>query len=771
MLKDSSPPDGRAGEQPEYKKYLKEARKLEQEDDYQGALKCYNRAIELAPDSLLVRLSRAGHYMNRLMFREAIVDYNKAIELTPDNSPAYFGRAMAYLGLEDTEKALADFTKSIELDPNKDLLYSGRANLYMEMDRLDDALSDYNKAVKLSPQKSYVYSGRAWVYQALDKFDEALADYNKAIELNTKDYGTYWGRAELYRKMGRLDDALSDYNTVIQSNPKEHIFYLKLAEFFEETNKPDEALLNYDRAIKARPDYFLPYMLRARFYEKIGQTDKVPADYSRAIEVLPDAPGPYLERAEFYKRQGDRLDLALADAQKAIEIKPDLPDGYFIKGSILLEQKSYSEAVKVFESALKCKLYRGQLKPLTEFYYTWAKGLFAYYQEDDSNKALSNFSQAKQFSGELMDWKKDDERFMTVVYLIDAYIELIPKDNRLKGILSEPDKLSQKTVELDGLRESFSGMLKLSAGWLVEIDTLLETKRDICALLLSLDHPQSIKLLDTEKILSEIEGALKFLKYEHTDELMRILKENRQKLEQSKKFTTELSRVGDMADGALTISSSSQLVSTIPVEKRLVEEEIEETIIDQQTGASIKRRRKYQYIPSSPLQGDREFFIDAARHRALTKPKITDVNIFGLIKTLREQAGINAPLTPQEISIHFIDPLYRTVRIETKLDQWVVVGNQMYRIVEDLGFPSIQKGQQVSTAYLVELANRGNIKASNRVGKTERRLEQNRLATAIRRLNLKLKQLFGLETDPIEYSVDGYKPLFELIPYKAPEND
>src|SRR3989338_1708912 len=106
MLKDSSPPDGRAGEQPEYKKLLKEARKLSEKGDYQGAQGCYNKAIELAPDSPSVYLSRAAHYLDRLMFNEAIADSHKAIEFDKNSAPAYFMRAMSYLGLDKTEKAL-----------------------------------------------------------------------------------------------------------------------------------------------------------------------------------------------------------------------------------------------------------------------------------------------------------------------------------------------------------------------------------------------------------------------------------------------------------------------------------------------------------------------------------------------------------------------------------------------------------------------------------------------------------------------------------------
>jgi hypothetical protein len=49
--------------------------------------------------------------------------------------------------------------------------------------------------------------------------------------------------------------------------------------------------------------------------------------------------------------------------------------------------------------------------------------------------------------------------------------------------------------------------------------------------------------------------------------------------------------------------------------------------------------------------------------------------------------------------------------------------------------------------------------------------EQNRLAKAMERLNAKLRELLGLETDPMAHTPSGYKSLIQLIPYKVPDEE
>ena len=51
-------------------------------------------------------------------YEGAIKDYDKAIELDPNFAPAYHNRGIAKYELKQYSEAIADYDKAIELDPN-----------------------------------------------------------------------------------------------------------------------------------------------------------------------------------------------------------------------------------------------------------------------------------------------------------------------------------------------------------------------------------------------------------------------------------------------------------------------------------------------------------------------------------------------------------------------------------------------------------------------------------------------------------------------------
>ena len=85
-------------------------------------------------------------------YEGAIKDYNKAIEMDPNGSSYYWGRGYCRLNMKspDNQGAADDFTKALATDSTESTLYWNRAIAYEEMKNYPSALADYNKAVMLT---------------------------------------------------------------------------------------------------------------------------------------------------------------------------------------------------------------------------------------------------------------------------------------------------------------------------------------------------------------------------------------------------------------------------------------------------------------------------------------------------------------------------------------------------------------------------------------------------------------------------------------------
>jgi tetratricopeptide (TPR) repeat protein len=96
--------------------YLSRGDDFYQSNEYELALKAYDKAIELKPDYASAWYNR-GFVLDELgRYEEALKAYDKAIELKPDYARAWYNKACAYSLKGDKENALKHLSKAIALD-------------------------------------------------------------------------------------------------------------------------------------------------------------------------------------------------------------------------------------------------------------------------------------------------------------------------------------------------------------------------------------------------------------------------------------------------------------------------------------------------------------------------------------------------------------------------------------------------------------------------------------------------------------------------------
>jgi len=141
--------------------------------DWAGAEKEFNRALELNPGNLTVRIAY-GHFLHILGRRdEAVREGRLAVQLDPLSAEAY--------------TSLGRF------------LYRAR--------RYEEALPVLQRAVQLEPRSSGANNRLAGIYTALGRYDEALAVYEKAKEVAPSPTGYRDVVAYVYARMGRRQEA------------------------------------------------------------------------------------------------------------------------------------------------------------------------------------------------------------------------------------------------------------------------------------------------------------------------------------------------------------------------------------------------------------------------------------------------------------------------------------------------------------------------------------------------------------------------------------
>ena len=124
-------------------------------DDLQGAIADYTKAIEIDPNYAAIYLVRGKAKYELKNYQGAIEDYTKAIEIKSDFASAHFNRGIAKASLKNYQGAIADYTKAIEINPKYAMAYytRGLARKFVIGD-LEGACSDWRKAAELGDEQA-----------------------------------------------------------------------------------------------------------------------------------------------------------------------------------------------------------------------------------------------------------------------------------------------------------------------------------------------------------------------------------------------------------------------------------------------------------------------------------------------------------------------------------------------------------------------------------------------------------------------------------------
>ena len=177
--------------------------------DWTGAEKEFDRALELNPGNLRVRIAY-GHFLHVLGRHDnAIKQGEFAVQLDPLSAEAYTSLGRFLYRARRYEEALPVLQRAVQLEPRSSGATNRLAGIYTALGRYEEALAVYDNAQKVAPSVegyrsviAYVYArmGRkqearemvrgvtvfpvdvAGVYAALDDKDEAFRILEKAIE-------------------------------------------------------------------------------------------------------------------------------------------------------------------------------------------------------------------------------------------------------------------------------------------------------------------------------------------------------------------------------------------------------------------------------------------------------------------------------------------------------------------------------------------------------------------------------------------------------------
>lgn len=301
---------------------IDEGNLIEEAGQLDEALRCYDAAIEKAPDLARAHMNRGNILLAQGNAEDALHAYEKALELEPDYAAAHYNAGNAQANLNNHEAACAAYEKAIVLKPDFTDAHVALGCALDDLGRREEAAANYRKSLELSPNYGEVHANLGKTLMALGQYEEGMASLQRAIDLVPDDMETLLLLGSIQKSRGQLEAARISLSRVQTASPENIEVNIHLGDTLLALFQTDKAIACYRRVLEIAPDNFVAHNNLGNVYFNLGIYEEAARCYRHALEIQPDSAAVLGNLGTILKDIGEPLE-GIKSIRRAIEIDPE----------------------------------------------------------------------------------------------------------------------------------------------------------------------------------------------------------------------------------------------------------------------------------------------------------------------------------------------------------------------------------------------------------------------------------------------------------------
>lgn len=257
---------------------------LRAQEDWPGAERLLDRAVEADPGLAGTRMHLARLYEQQERWEEALAAYRKAVELDRARGEALNQIGVISQKLGRTAQAMDAFTRAIEANPDLAGPYNNLGLIYRETGRADKARQVLETGITMAPRSPILHNSLGSLYYDAGEVDRAAASFRKALE-HDPDY------TEAISNLAVISQDLGDpvatgeyLARLVELEPGNSDARVSLALTLIARNRVEEAEGILRELLEARPGNFKALVTLGKLHMRRGE-------YAEAVRLLERAGG------------------------------------------------------------------------------------------------------------------------------------------------------------------------------------------------------------------------------------------------------------------------------------------------------------------------------------------------------------------------------------------------------------------------------------------------------------------------------------------------
>ena len=214
------------------------------------AIKEFQKAIDLDPESAHAHDNLATVYMEKKQFEKALGEYLKALAIEPDSPTAHYNLA-CFLSTHGAEMAVEEFKTAIELEPEYPDAHLNLGMTYADQGEMEEAEKEFKAAIDLDASDPFPRHELAALLMDKSDFRAAITQLREVIKLEPKNFEAQLDLGICYAQKGFYAEAERAYAEARALNPDDLLLTYNQAALYALWSKPSDALAYLQRALEA----------------------------------------------------------------------------------------------------------------------------------------------------------------------------------------------------------------------------------------------------------------------------------------------------------------------------------------------------------------------------------------------------------------------------------------------------------------------------------------------------------------------------------------
>ena len=188
------------------KEYLLKGNERYYIQDYEEAIKWYDKAIEQDINNSEAWFDKGCALGQQKKYNEAIECYDKALAIKPDYVDALNNKGWTLSKIKKYNEAIECYDKALRINPDKELGLNNKGTKLHLLKKYNEAIECYDKALAIKPDYVDALNNKGRAFYKLENYNEAIECYDKALAIKPDYELTLNNKRLAQKKLGESKD-------------------------------------------------------------------------------------------------------------------------------------------------------------------------------------------------------------------------------------------------------------------------------------------------------------------------------------------------------------------------------------------------------------------------------------------------------------------------------------------------------------------------------------------------------------------------------------